>query len=394
MTRKKTHEEYLREVKEVHNGNIKVIGHYINAKTKITHKCKFGHEWGSLSSNILKGQGCPKCATKRVSESQKKTHKDYIREVFEIHNGDIEVRDKYINNHTKIKHDCKICNYEWETAPINIIKGRGCPKCGGSMKKTHEDYLKEVEEKHNGNIKVEGKYINYPTKITHKCNVCWHKWDRTPSDILRGRGCPKCTKENYREARTKSHEQYVREVEEVHNGDVEVKEKYINSYTKIKHGCKHGHEWEAVPLNIYRGKGCPDCHESKGERLVSSILESLGVTFRSQVKFKELGFDKHVRLTCDFVVYKDNEPIFVIEYNGIQHYRPNDFFGGLEGYKKTKRRDETKRKMLHEEGITVIDIPYSETEEQVKETIEYFINYFNIKKEQKPQTSTQLELKL
>ncbi|PGD64170.1 hypothetical protein COM36_31085, partial [Bacillus toyonensis] len=87
------------------------------------------------------------------------------------------------------------------------------------------------------------------------------------------------------------------------------------------------------PLNIYRGKGCPDCHESKGERLVSSILESLGVTFRSQVKFKELGFDKHVRLTCDFVVYKDNEPIFVIEYNGIQHYRPNDFFGGLEGYK-------------------------------------------------------------
>lgn len=391
MSKKKTHDEYVKEIEEVHNGNIEVTGKYINARTKITHKCKLGHEWDSLSSNVLKGQSCPKCVKKRVSESQKKTHEDYIREVEEVHNGNIEVVGEYIDSNTKIKHGCKTCNCEWETVPRSIIKGHGCRKCGGSTRKTHEDYLKELEEKHSGNIKVEGKYINNKTKILHKCNVCMQKFDMTPTYIFSGRGCPECTKVNYREFRSKSHEQYVREVEDVHNGDVEVKGKYVNAITKIKHGCRHGHEWYAQPVHIiHNGSGCPECKESKGERLIRNILESLDITFKSEVTFKNLRIENNAKLRCDFVIYKDNKPILVIEYNGEQHYKPVEIFGGVEGYKLTKKRDEIKRNILRKQGIQVVDIPYTETDEQVKSTIGYYVDTL-IKKEHEFKAHTQIK---
>lgn len=59
--RKKTHEEYIKQVNAV-NPNIEVVGEYINRKTKITHKCKLcDNEWETIPYNILSGQGCPKC---------------------------------------------------------------------------------------------------------------------------------------------------------------------------------------------------------------------------------------------------------------------------------------------------------------------------------------------
>ena len=39
MGSKKTHEEYVAEVAAI-NINIEVVGTYVNAKTKILHRCK------------------------------------------------------------------------------------------------------------------------------------------------------------------------------------------------------------------------------------------------------------------------------------------------------------------------------------------------------------------
>ena len=57
----KTTEEFKQEMKEINN-NIEILGEYINSATKIKCKCKLdGYEFQMIPSNLLKGQGCPKC---------------------------------------------------------------------------------------------------------------------------------------------------------------------------------------------------------------------------------------------------------------------------------------------------------------------------------------------
>ena len=47
-----------------------------------------------------------------------------------------------------------------------------------------------------------------------------------------------------------------------------------------------------------------------------------------------------------------------IEYNGQQHYRPVEYFGGLESFKAGQRRDQIKAELCKRFGIKLIIWPY------------------------------------
>ena len=49
-----------------------------------------------------------------------------------------------------------------------------------------------------------------------------------------------------------------------------------------------------------------------------------------------------------------------IEYQGKQHYEPIDFFGGIEGFKRNKERDERKAILCKENNIDLIYFKYDE----------------------------------
>jgi len=49
-----------------------------------------------------------------------------------------------------------------------------------------------------------------------------------------------------------------------------------------------------------------------------------------------------------------------IEYQGKQHFEPVDFFGGVEGFHKTKERDEYKKSICEKNGIQIIYFSYYE----------------------------------
>ena len=74
MSKKKTHKEYVEELK-IKNPNVEVVGIYCGANIKIPHRCKNdGHEWKVAPGNILSGTGCPLCAG-----TIKKTHEKSIQ---------------------------------------------------------------------------------------------------------------------------------------------------------------------------------------------------------------------------------------------------------------------------------------------------------------------------
>ena len=98
--------------------------------------------------------------------------------------------------------------------------------------------------------------------------------------------------------------------------------------------------------------------ESKGEVAVREWLEKHHVAFEQEYTFPNLRGDGHGCLRFDFKIV--NRPI-VIEFQGEQHYRPVDFFGGEEQFKKQKKYDDLKRAYCKRYGIILIEIPYNYT---------------------------------
>ena len=43
-----------------------------------------------------------------------------------------------------------------------------------------------------------------------------------------------------------------------------------------------------------------------------------------------------------------------IEYQGEQHYKPIDFFGGKDSYEATVQRDRKKKELCERNGVTII----------------------------------------
>lgn len=61
MPRRKTHEEFVNELK-IKNPTIKIKGKYLNNRTHILCECKIHNlEWNALPANLCNGHGCPKC---------------------------------------------------------------------------------------------------------------------------------------------------------------------------------------------------------------------------------------------------------------------------------------------------------------------------------------------
>lgn len=50
----------------------------------------------------------------------------------------------------------------------------------------------------------------------------------------------------------------------------------------------------------------------------------------------------------------------LIEYDGIQHYEPSDFFGGIKAFKKLQEYDSIKNKWADENGFKLVSIRYDQ----------------------------------
>lgn len=83
---------------------------------------------------------------------RKLTHEEQVAAIAKV-NPDVEVLGEIVNNSTKVLCRCKVCNHEWSATPSNIKYGRGCQKCAGNMKLSHEEQISAIT-KVNPDIEV------------------------------------------------------------------------------------------------------------------------------------------------------------------------------------------------------------------------------------------------
>mgnify|MGYP002550728540 CR=1 FL=1 len=74
--------------------------------------------------------------------SRKKTHEEYIADLKEK-NPEFECLEQYQGNTIKILHKHLVCGYEWKRTPKDMLRGHGCPKCNGKLARTNDEF-KEI----------------------------------------------------------------------------------------------------------------------------------------------------------------------------------------------------------------------------------------------------------
>ncbi len=167
-------------------------------------------------------------------------------------------------------------------------------------------------------------------------------------------------------------EEYRLRLSEIHGGLLDFsKSKFGRAQDKIEVRClenqKHPTFW-ATPNNLLRGKGCPICKTSHGERRVSKWLDKH--KFHYEVQWTGHGLRTGVNLNAvlrmDFHLPKQKT---IIEYDGAQHFEPTTMGRMSESeaekaFENIKVNDKRKNKWAKENNYKMIRIKYSENVEQ------------------------------
>ena len=71
-------------------------------------------------------------------------------------------------------------------------------------------------------------------------------------------------------------------------------------------------------------------------------------------------------LPFDFYLHDYN---VCIEYDGIQHFKPIEYFGGEEAFQKRQLNDKIKTEYCIDNHITLIRLPYTLSEDEIKNIV-------------------------
>lgn len=131
---------------------------------------------------------------------------------------------------------------------------------------------------------------------------------------------------------------------------------------------------EVSATNLIRGHtlSCGCRHQSKWEIMIKDLLTELNVEFKEQYRFDDCWNKKHSdRLPFDFYLPFYN---IIIEYDGEHHFQPVKGWGGEEKFKITQQNDCIKNNYCKNHNITLLRIPYTYSEEDVKKSIINILN--------------------
>jgi Zn finger protein HypA/HybF involved in hydrogenase expression len=255
-----------------------------------------------------------------------------------------------------ITYECVKCHKIYNKARANHMYENKtlCSKCysGRNETKTSIAVIKLLKE--NKNLKwLNGPDVVTTTPLKLMCIKCNFVFERLPSNFMVTQNCPEC---GVNQAKT-SVTEFERRIKKTFPYEKYEILKYT-LYSKkalIKHEC--GFIISVLPSNFLKSLGCPQCTKgfSKGEKAIGKWLIEHGLTYRSQVKFPEELQGK----SYDFLVIYKNRQI-LIEFQGIQHYEPQPFFGGEQKFIERQRNDSLKREFVKNHGYELLEIPYYE----------------------------------
>lgn len=301
---------------------------------------------------------------------KKLSTKDFIEKAKIIH-GDKYKYDKvkYILSNKKVIITCPI-HGDFKQKPNGHLDGKGCISCKiekiANMKRSDIDsFISDSDRVHNNKYtysKVE--YKNRFTKVKITCPI-HGDFEQVPGDHLNGRGCRLCGNENSAKSRSLTTDEFIKKAIQVHGDKYDYSEvDYINSSIDLIIICPDHGQFKQKPYSHLYGNGCKKCTQSKGENLITNILNNNNINF--EIEYKIPGLNKEYEY--DFYLPDYN---LLIEFHGIQHFEYNKYFHKTyKDFEKQIFRDESKREHAHAWRYKLLEIDYTFLKEITKEEFE------------------------
>lgn len=295
--------------------------------------------------------------------ARRKTHEEFVEKVYKSnpYAENIEILGKYESAKERIHCMCKIDETEWYPIAESLYHC-GCPTCGRRLTteketKTHESFLEELSSKRNDIVALE-QYKGYKTKIWFLCLIHNEKFHDTPENVLRlNRGCKKCGMESFKHKMSLGITKAQNKINTM-NKHIHINSEYVNTKTVMNFFCDEcSNDWDTTLEYLFDTYcNCPFCNpKSHGEGKIENFLKNNKIAYKKEKSFKGLVGLGNGLLKYDFYLKKYN---LLIEFQGEQHEKPYERFGGQVQFAKQQEHDKRKRNYAKEHNIELLEIWY------------------------------------
>lgn len=354
-----------------------IDGKYENNRSDLLLECNickkiFKRTYASIKStqNIK----CRKCTTKINREKGKCFIIDdkkinTIKEVLnEIGANWVGKEEEYVNNKSELSLICSECGEPFKKRYDVLKRGRNpkCKKCirkDNGLKKSQNNF----EEIENYVKKLGSEVVKFVTgkkriEIHIKCTDCGKTFiSKSKTDVLKRKRmhCFDCSRLYLVNTYKRHTYEYVKNFISDLGGKL-LSDTYKNNaqYLDIEcDKCKKPFKRTFDVINQYNSVTCSNCKEEipKGEKIIRDLLIDNNIEFTMQKTFEDCRLVN--KLKFDFYIENINT---CIEFNGEQHYKPIEFFGGVEKYEHQIIIDKTKKKYCKNKNINLLIISYKD----------------------------------
>jgi len=293
------------------------------------------------------------------------TKESFIEKSKMVH-GDLYVYDNviYANCNTKVEITCSK-HGSFLQRPDHHLSGHGCKTCRNEQigRNNRTSLIKFITTSN----KVHNYFYDYSRvnfkKATEKVEIICPShgiFFQTASSHQLGHKCIKCAAKLNGKNQRRTDEKFLTQAQEIHGEIYEYDlTDYANSYSTIKIKCtKHNFNFEQRVGNHLNGKiGCTFCKViSHGENIIKKILLKNAVKFEIQKQFPEFILNSKPH---KFDFYLPDLQV-MIEYDGEQHFKPIERFGGQRAFERTQQADLDKNKFCFDREIKLIRIKYDQ----------------------------------
>jgi very-short-patch-repair endonuclease len=173
------------------------------------------------------------------------------------------------------------------------------------------------------------------------------EFQQKPRVHLSGSGCKHC----YLVRNRSNKDEFIQQAIKTHGDRYDYSNVvYTTSKEKVEVICfEHGSFWITPNSHTSSGGGCPRCKESKGETRIRVFLERHGINHVQEYKVDPYLY------RYDFFLPDYG---LLIEYQGQQHFKPVERFGGELYFKQTVESDKVKKVIAEQGGYSLLRLGY------------------------------------
>ena len=124
-------------------------------------------------------------------------------------------------------------------------------------------------------------------------------------------------------------------------------------------------------------------HGSKGEQITRNFLRKYNINFKEQKTFFDLYYkSKESPLRFDFQIFYNNTDWFLLEIDGLQHFKPSSFGGHLteqeiqKNFEESKERDELKNEYCQNHNIALERIIWDGNKDKLIKNLTFTIRKY------------------